>query len=194
MARSALQDPLDKFRWKVSIDGFTRLGFTSSSTPSTTIQDRKYSEGGAHLNPKSIVDSVSYNPVTLSRGVTNDTSFNKWANGLFDLVQNNAATSSSNPIGNLVTPGADPVASNDSYPFQYRRNVRLEHVNRVGQTEVVYTLYNAYPIEYKPASDFNSEDDDSLSIETIVLAYEGFDVNYVGLTGTAVNLITGALI
>ncbi len=193
MARSALQDPLDKFRWIVSIDDFTRSGFTSCGVPSYKITTHDYPEGGAHLNPRNIPNSVSYTPVTLTRGVTNDTSFNKWANGAFDLVQNMAATQESGLLDRTGILGPSAVRSSDEYPFQYRRTVKIKHVNRVGQTVVQYTLYNAFPIEYKPASDFDANADDGLSIETLVLGYEGFDVTYPGLTGTAASLIAGNL-
>ena len=39
----------------------------------------------------SAIDSIKYNPVTLTTGVTNDTSFNVWATGFIDLTTNNAA-------------------------------------------------------------------------------------------------------
>jgi phage tail-like protein len=200
MARSSLQDPLTKFRWLVNIDGFTRYGFTSCSTPSHTITTHNYKEGGAHLNPRNIPNEIAYAPVTLRRGVTTDTSFNKWANGPFDLVQNNAALKESGPLqeGLASVPGVGAAAasivartgitgptsipSNDNFPFQYRRDVELRHVNRVGQTIVVYILHNAYPIEYKPASDFDAADDE-FSVESITLAYEGYSVKYSSFAG-----------
>lgn len=212
MARSALLDPLDKFRWIVEIEGFTRNGFTKCSTPEYRVQERKYSEGGNHLNPLSIVNSIDYSPVTLERGVTNDTSFAKWASGAFDLVQNNQALSSSSSgelinndgafptfnaevfaetVGNIISPSVVPSytpSGSSDYPFSYRRDVRIKHINRLGQTEVLYTLYRAYPIVYKPASNFDAEDDNGMSVELLVLAYEGFDVKYSGLPGLLGNL------
>jgi len=207
MARSALQDPLTKYSWLIDIDGFTRYGFSSCSTPSHSISTYNYREGGAHLNPRNIIESISYAPVTLMRGVTNDTSFNRWATGPFDLVQNDAAIKESTPrgltegsaaaqianatgfFGGANTPAYRDEESGD-YPFQYRRTVTIKHVNRLGQVIVTYELYNAYPIEYKPASDFDSRGDDTLSLESITLAYEGFSVKYSGLAGAAASLAT----
>jgi len=212
MARSALLDPLDKFRWIVEIDGFTRNGFTSCSTPSYRIQERNYAEGGAHLNPRVIVNGIVYNPVTMERGVTNDTSFLKWATGFIDLHNNNQALQESGAIqqagSNLASGdilgavnsimdsngGAGQVSSSSDYPFSYRRDVVIKHVNRLGQIVVVYTLYRAFPIAFKPASDFNAEGDDGLSIESITLGYEGFDVRPTGIAGLVGNIAAANMI
>ena len=199
MARSAIKDPLDKFRWSVKIDGFSKLGFQSCSVPGHRISKNKYAEGGSHLTPRSIVDGVEYKPVVLTVGVTSDTSFAKWASGPFDLVQNNAALNESSsafgiPIPQAVTQlgfgGPALVKSASSYPFSYRRTVTIEHINRLGVTEVTYTLYNAYVIDYDPASDFSAKDDDEVSIGSITLDYDGFDVRYSQLSGTLQNIIS----
>ena len=207
MARSALRDPLDKYRWTVSIQGFYKLGFHETSVPGYNITTKNYKEGGAHLTPRKIIDGVEYKPVTLSRGVTNDTSFNKWATSFIDLVTNKSAFNGStkepvvSPLGPLgakyiqgaLDNGAVPVPSfikGRDENINYRKTVKIEHTNRTGQVEVVYVLYGAFPIEYSPASDFGALSDDAVSIETITLAYESFEVLYSVLSGLAANLLT----
>lgn len=202
MARSSVNDPLTKFSWVVSIPGFNRAGFASCGVPGYTITPREHRGLGHHLNPKSIIETVALKPITLTRGVTNDPSFAKWASGPWDLVQNNAGTKNTtgSPFssweGALATAsdnGAKPIASDTVYPFSYRRDVKIEHSNRAGQVIVVYTLYNAYPIDYTPASDFNATDDNEVSMESLVLSYEGFDVRYTGIAGLAGNIASGFL-
>lgn len=207
MARSGVADILDKYRWTVDIPGFTRMGFLQCGVPRSNITPREYAEGGAHLNPKQIVDRINYIPVTLLRGVTNDTSFSKWASAFIDVVQNEAAlksASASTKVSAILEKAATDFASGgasvvpsttatDSFPFNYRRTVKIEHCNRAGQVEVVYTLYNAYPIAYQPASDFDAMGDDAVSVETLVLGYEGFDVKYTGVAGFAGNLISSLI-
>lgn len=185
MARPAEKDPLDKFRWTVKIEGFTRLGFSACGVPSISYNTNTYAEGGAHLFPKKIVDSVEYRPITLTRGVTTDQSFGKWARNPIEIVRGRTEnptielesvdnTALANAIG---TP--DVVATNKevlNIPLDYRRDVVIEHRNRAGKIVKKYILYNAFPIEYVPASDFASDGDDVLSLETLTLAYEGFEV------------------
>lgn len=167
MARSSNKDPLDKFRWMVEIEGFTRLGFTSCDTPSVSINTQKYSEGGAHLFPKQIVDSVEYKPVTLQRGVASDINFHKWARAYFDFLH--GKTTEYSVDGKAKTP-------DNAQASEYRRNVIISHLDRQGVKVKQYILYNAFPIEYKPASDFVSDADDVLSMERLVLTYESFEV------------------
>lgn len=133
--------------------------------------------------------------------MSNDTSFNKWATGFIDLVQNNQGlgkpitdVSISDVFAASSDNGARPVANSSNKKGQYRKDVKIEHVNRAGQVEVVYFLYNAFPIEYKPASDFDASADDGVSIETITLAYESFEVKYTGISGFAGNMLAKALL
>lgn len=187
MARPSSKDPLDKFRWAVSIDGFTRLGFTQCDVPSVSIQTKKYAEGGAHLTPRQIVDSVEYKPVSLTRGVTGDTSFHDWAIQFMEVVKGKIQKSERPGISIPVSIGGfngfsgNPQFSTqpttDIYaPLSYRRDVQIHHLNREGEVVKTYTLINAFPIEYEPASSFTSDGDDMLSMEKLVLAYESFTV------------------
>lgn len=178
MARPSSKDPLDKFRWAVSIDGFTRLGFTQCDVPSMTIQTKKYPEGGAHLTPRQIVDSIEYKPVALVRGVTSDTSFDAWAKQFMEVVKGKIEQADRPAISIPTELGGGAVpAQKDIYaPLAYRRDVKIYHLNREGQVVKTYTLINAFPIEYEPASSFTSDGDDMLSMEKLVLAYESFTV------------------
>jgi phage tail-like protein len=158
MARPSSKDPLDKFRWGVNIEGFTRLGFSACETPSVAINTQSYPEGGSHLYPKKIIDSIEYKPVTLMRGVSSDLNFHEWVIQFEELIRGRRNNSSGFP------------------PGSYRKTVVIDHLDRAGRIVKTYTLYNAFPIEYKPASDFSSDADDTISMEKLVLAYESFDV------------------
>lgn len=198
MARSGLRDPLSKFRWTMDIPGFSKLAFTKCSMPALTITPKSYAEGGQHWSPQSIPDKFEYTPIVLSRGVTNDTSFNKWAAGVIDLYTNNKAVADDSTttlfgfVGDSAM-SAVPSGINNNNP-RYRKDIRIDHVNRAGQVEVSYFLYGAYPIGYKPGSDFDAMADDSLSIETITLAYHSMEVKYSGIAGFLGNLASDALI
>jgi phage tail-like protein len=201
MARSSLRDPLDKFRWIVSIDEFTKSGFQNTSTPGHKLTTNKYAEGGSHLNPRSIIDGNEFKPVVLTVGVTTDTSFAKWASGPFDLVQNNAALNKTGSAFGIIDipPGVQQlgfggpalIKSANAYPFTYRRDVTIKHINRLGVAEIVYTLYKAFVVEYEPASDFTAEEDDKVSIASLTLGYDGYDVRYASAAGLAQNILLG---
>lgn len=186
MARPSSSDPLDKFRWSVSVDGFTRMGFTQCDVPSLAVTTKKYPEGGAHTSPRQIVDSVEYKPVTLTRGVTKDMSFHGWAIQFIEVLRGRITLEDSRPEIQIPTEfnggGAIPAKVDMYAPLSYRREVKITHLNREGQPVKVYTLINAIPINYVPASSFSSDGDDMLSMESITLAYEGFTVESIQST------------
>lgn len=155
MARPSSRDPLDRFSWALSIDGFTRLGFTACDVPGYSLQTKAYPEGGQHMAPRQIIDGITYKPVTLQRGVTYDMSFHAWASQSLQLAR-----------------GVD----NGKSPIEYRKDVKIYHLNRQGQIVKTYTLVNAFVSEYEVASSFASDGDDVLSMEKLVLTYESFTV------------------
>lgn len=168
MARASSKDPLDKFRWAVTIDGFTRLGFSSCETPSLQVNTQSYAEGGNHLWPKKIVDSVEYKPVALQRGVTSDFNFHEWVIQFMELYKGQRDSS--------YKTGSSGNSGQNYPPSDYRKTVRIDHLDRAGRIVKTYILHNAFPIEYKPASDFSADGDDLLSMERLVLTYESFEV------------------
>jgi phage tail-like protein len=182
MARPSSKDPLDRFRWRISIEGFTRMGFSTCDVPSYAITTKKYTEGGAHLYPKQIVDSIEYKPVTLTRGVTADRSFQDWATQALEFARGESKHPSAEFVNLIVSFPLEPGRpdevdkSNTNVPLEYRRTVTIDHLNRTGQIVKTYILYNAFPIEFAPASNFASDGDDVLSMEKITLAYESFEV------------------
>lgn len=173
MARPSSQDPLDKFRWSVSIDGFQRLGFTSCGVPAVNYTTQKYPEGGAHYFPRHIIDSVEYEPVTLSRGVTSDQSFYDWAKQCIEVHKGRASstTAQTNPLGGNL---GGTISRNT--PLEYHRDVTINHLDRSGRVVKTYILYKAIPVKFVAASEFASDADDLLSMEKLVLEYEGFEV------------------
>ncbi len=176
MARPSTKDPLDRFRWRVTIFGSTdgaitmsRSGFSQVETPSVSITTNSYPEGGAHLHPLQIVDQVQYKPIALVRGVTSDIDFSKWARESIELVLGKKYKQTG-------TRATDRLVRQQETALDYRRDVLIEHVDRSGKTIKAYAIYDAFPIEYQPASDFAADGDDTISMERLVLAYESFEV------------------
>jgi phage tail-like protein len=173
MARPSNVDVLDKFRWSVNIEGFQRLGFASCGVPSITYNTNAYPEGGAHLHPRQIIDSVEYSPVTLMRGVTYDQSFYDWVRQAIELHRGSASSTSATT---RETTQVDTFDIERDTPLEYRRDVEINHLDRSGRIVKTYLLINAIPVEFTPASEFVSDADDVLSMEKLVLKYEGFEV------------------
>jgi len=153
------------------------MGFTSVETPQVDIQTKPYPEGGNHLFPKQIIESVTYKPITLRRGVTESTDFDGWAKQYIELIRGKREDAAVERFGAPGDPAAFDVKIS---PSDYRRDISIGHLDREGNLIKIYRLYNAFPISYKPASDFDGSADDELSIESLTLAYESFEVESVG--------------
>jgi len=164
---------MDKFRWSIEIEGFSRSGFSAVEVPKMSINTQSYAEGGAHMTPRQIIDSVQFRPITLTRGVTGDGDFYDWVKAPFKLyrgdVEVGAQFTGNVGLGDFST--SKPIRSGE-----YRRNVVISHLDRSGRAIKQYILYDAFPIEFEPASDFSADGDDTYSMEKIVLAYESFEV------------------
>lgn len=173
MARPSNIDPLSKFRWSVNVEGFQRLGFASCGVPSITYNTNPYPEGGAHLHPRQIIDSVEYAPVTLMRGVTYDQSFYDWIKQAMELHRGATIDTTATT---LETTQVDSFNIERDTPLEYRKDVEINHLDRSGRIVKTYILINAIPVEFTPASEFVSDADDVLSMEKLVLKYEGFEV------------------
>jgi phage tail-like protein len=163
VARSSNTDVLDTFRFQVSIDPGSngngpynqmRAGFTECTAPSIDIEVKTYKEAGRHMNPRKITEGASFPDITLSRGVSTDSDFINWVQSVANL--NNIGYSSNDTSNN-------------------RSTIKITQFDRTGTLVKTYVLYNCIPISLKIASDFNAMED-SISMETLKLAYEGFDI------------------
>ena len=165
MARSARKDPLDKFRFIVTIDNFAKAGFNTAGTPGVEINSKEYQEGGRHMNPVLIVDGASFKPVTFSRGVTTNGDFYNWAKQPFELVYGKKEGGDFG-LGKV-----------------YRKDITIDHMDRRGRIIKQYILKNAIPASYTAASDFGATADDGFSIESLTVKYEGFVVRTIDKDG-----------
>lgn len=162
MPRAGSFDPLDKFRWRVYVlspagGSWSRAGFTTCSSPGVTINYQSYAEGGSHMNPRKIHNEATYKPITLSRGVVAKRGIDDFAKWMGDAFRALAPE-------NGETPGN-----------QYRNDIVIEHLDRDATVIKRWILRNCVPTFYEPASDFDANDDGSVSVETLSFDYEGFE-------------------
>lgn len=187
MARSSSSDPVEKFRFVVTIlDNDTGIGFTTGSgsasigstpdfkiwtrggfsevvAPRVTTKDISYRENIHGNHSIKQPGLATYTDVVLKRGSTASMNMYNW----YRLV--NDSSSSINKF-------QDALAGLSAVPFQepnFRREVLISSLDRAGNFVKHWLLYNAWPKEYKGADDFNAASSE-ISVEEIVLAYELF--------------------
>jgi phage tail-like protein len=183
MARTGSLDPLSTFRYIVHIKidnnetSFERLGFESVTMPRVDIQKTQYRELGRHLNPRNIVEGATFSPITLRRGKSFGQDFYNWMGMLYRSFYGDKQGNNSN----------------------YRGTIVIDHMDRIGKVTKKYVILAASPTAYMPGSNLNSMDDSEVSIETLMLDYEGYmelSIGYSAITalaGSAVGAVLGKL-
>lgn len=170
MARTGSLDPLTRYRFTVyfKIDGATdfikKAAFESVTSPRIDFQIEEYREGGRHLNPHQITTGAQFSPVTFRRGKSFSADFYNWVGLIYKAFY----------------------GDKDGNTGNYRGTIVIDHHDRTGRVVKKYILLNARPQAYIPASNFDAKDDTEVSIETLIVTYEGYkemSLNYSNLTG-----------
>lgn len=174
MARSAANDPLEKFRfivsWSESTDSeptaLVRAGFHDVQMPKRSTTKGTYREGNDIDVPQVFPGLSSMEDVVLSRGVVGNVDglasneMYKW----MSAVHNPSAGHGSN----------DEVRDSSSASNLFRKDVTITMLDRAGAPARSWILYQAFPINFVSGSDLNAAEDSDKSIESLTLAYEDF--------------------
>jgi phage tail-like protein len=144
-------DPYKNHRFRVQWDGqiipcLVRMGPLRRSTEVV-----KYREGGDPPRVGLAPGVSRYEPITLERGLTHDTSFEEWADQVFD-----------------ATSGTEDVAL-----AAFRKDVLVEFMNEAGQVALAYRVLRAWPSEYQVFQGLDALDSE-VAIERLVLQNEGW--------------------
>jgi len=138
-----------KFKYVIEIDGIARAAFNKCSELRKTAANVAYKEGG-RLHPHNSPGTVTYPPITLSRGVCKDFDLHNWFNDTYDAA---AGTGLDEP---------------DIY-----RSFDIVQQNRKGEEEERYPVYDAYCQEYS-AGDWDNDADET-RIESVVIQPDWWD-------------------
>jgi phage tail-like protein len=146
-------DPYKNFNFRVKWDGKYIAAVCRVSGLVRRTEVVEHREGGDPSTSRKSTGQTSFEPITLERGVTEDTAFEDWAN----LVWQYGAG-----LGSEVSLA------------DFRKDVYLELYNEAGQLVKAYLIYRCWPSEYQalPNLDANSTD---VAIEHIKLENEGWE-------------------
>ena len=160
---------------RIAVDGFTAFSSTNSFSgviagvtitaqrePTdplapelaqlTVAQDRAR-DGDDPSNVRRAQGRTTFDPITLSRGVTHDTEFESWANRVWRL-------------------GGGP--GNEATLRDSRKDIVIELCNEAGQVVLAYIVRRAWVSDYQalPALDANGAE---VAVESITLQHEGWE-------------------
>ena len=78
-------DPYKNFKFRVKWDGRYVAGISKVSALKRTTDVVEHREGGDPSTSRKSPGRTKFDAITLERGVTHDTEFEKWANKVWDL-------------------------------------------------------------------------------------------------------------
>jgi phage tail-like protein len=121
-------DPYKLYKFRVKlVDGTYVAGVSKVSALKRTTEVVKHREGGDPSSARKSPGQTEYDAVTLERGVTHDTEFERWANRVWNYGSGLGAETSLE---------------------SFRKDLILEVYNEAGQLAIAYKLYRCWPSEY----------------------------------------------
>ena len=146
-------DPYKNFKFRIKWDGKYVAGISKVSPLKRTTEIVEYRNGGDNSSPRKSPGRTQYEPITLERGVTQDSEFEQWANKVWSLGAG---------LGSEVS------------LKDFRKDIYLELYNEAGQLVIAYKIYRCWVSEYQalPELDANSN---AVAIEHIKLENEGWE-------------------
>jgi phage tail-like protein len=146
-------DPYKNFKFRVKWDGKYVAGISKVSMLKRTTEVVKHREGGDPSSTRKSPGRTEYEAITLERGVTHDTEFEKWANKVWNF---NAGLGSE-------------VSLKD-----FRKDIIIEVYNEAGQTAIAYKVYRCWVSEYQSMPDLDANAN-AVAIQHIKLENEGWE-------------------
>ena len=146
-------DPYKNFKFRVKWDGRYVAGVSKVSPLKRTTEKIEHREGGDPSSPRLAPGKTTFEAVTLERGVTHDTEFEKWANKVW-------------AIGAGL--GAE-VSLKD-----FRKDIILELYNEAGQLALAYKLFRCWVSEYQALPELDANGN-GVAIQLVKLENEGWE-------------------
>lgn len=146
-------DPYKTFKFQVILDGQVVPGISKVGPLRRHTATILYRDGGFPNHTVTAPGLTEFDPIVIERGITHDKTFENWAALAY---------------GGAGTPGMSLK--------NFRKNIRINLLNEQGTVVRSYMVYRAWVSEYTalPVMDASAN---AVAIETIVLTYEGFEVD-----------------
>jgi phage tail-like protein len=146
-------DPYKNFKFRVKWDGRYVAGISKVSALKRTTDMVEHREGGDPSSSRKSPARTKYDAITLERGVTHDTEFEKWANKVWNFGAGLGAE----------------VSLKD-----FRKDILIEVYNEAGQLAIAYKVYRCWVSEYQALPDLDANAG-AVAIQHIKLENEGWE-------------------
>ena len=149
-------DPYKNFKFRVKWDGKYVAGISKVSALKRSTEVVEHRNGGDPSTSRKSPGRSKYEPITLERGVTHDTEFEKWANKVWNFGSGLGAE----------------VSLKD-----FRKDLIIEVYNEAGQPVLAYKIYRCWVSEFQSIPDLDANAN-AVAIQTLKLENEGWERDY----------------
>ena len=149
-------DPYKNFKFRVKWDGRYVAGISKVSALKRTTEVVEHREGGDPSSGRKSPGRSKFEAITLERGVTHDTSFEQWANKVWNLGSG---------LGSEVS------------LKDFRKDLIIEVYNEAGQLALAYKVFRCWVSEYQALPDLDANAN-AVAIQHIKLENEGWERDY----------------
>ena len=149
-------DPYKNYKFRVKWDGRYVAGISKVGALRRTTEVVKHREGGDPSTSRKSPGQSEYEAITLERGVTHDTEFEKWANKVWNFGAGLGAE----------------VSLKD-----FRKDIIIEMYNEAGQLVIAYKVFRCWVSEYQAMPELDASGN-AVAIQTLKLENEGWERDY----------------
>ena len=149
-------DPYKNFKFRVKWDGRYVAGISKVGALKRSTEIVEHREGGDPSTSRKSPGRTKFEAITLDRGVTHDTEFEKWANKVWNYGSGLGAETSLK---------------------DFRKDIILEMYNEAGQLAVAYKIYRCWVSEFQALPDLDANAN-AVAIQHIKLENEGWERDY----------------
>ena len=149
-------DPYKNFKFRVKWDGHYIAGVSKVSALRRTTEVVEHREGGDPSSSRKSPGRTKYDAISLDRGVTHDTEFEKWANKVWNFGAG---------LGSEVS------------LKDFRKDIIIEVYNEAGQLALAYKVFRCWVSEYQSLPDLDANAN-AVAIQHIKLENEGIERDY----------------
>jgi phage tail-like protein len=149
-------DPYKNFKFRIKWDGRYVAGVSKVGALKRSTEVVKHREGGDPSSSRKSPGRTEHEPITLERGVTHDTEFEKWANKVWNFGAG---------LGSEVS------------LKDFRKDIIIELYNEAGQLAIAYKVFRCWVSEFQASPDLDANAN-AVAIQTLKLENEGWERDY----------------
>ncbi|KOU33403.1 phage tail protein [Streptomyces sp. NPDC048331] len=146
-------DPYKNFKFRVKWDGRFVAGVSKVSALKRTTEVVEHRDGADPSTARKSPGRTKYEAITLTRGVTHDVEFERWANKVWNFGSGLGAE----------------VSLKD-----FRKDLIIELYNEAGQLVIAYKVFRAWVSEFQSLPELDSNAN-AVAIQTLKLEHEGWE-------------------